>query len=481
MPSSSLELPKSSKVVGYDKLDEYKFKENIESREKEFYELVDAKKYDEKNITDKSVGGDMMNVFATLFRRNWDWAEGEEAEDSELKTFIDELTKTEEFENIRSITTRNDSASFAASMKLIERFDRVLKEELKKQKEAQENGTATASGNAEVRARVRAAARLAEEAAEDADKADRAFGCGSDDPTNTKGPKELKERIKKIRDEFGDLFFRLLISMIGRSKASAESVMSVYTDKGAIQPVGIEQGGDLAMMVPSEMLKYEMSPELFILEWMEKKLQQVRNEGEESKDGPIVLAVDQSGSMDGVPRAISCALLYGLWLVARREKRKLAFIPFSSSVGNIVEIGGTENIDDVLLEFMNGGTNFDAPLVKAVNYINEVPDFDTADILFVTDGVSCISESTVKMVEGLEGKLRILVAQIAENSLSCDNQGNLIKGTKKYNIGRRSFNDEPMRSVFETVTPKNRIFHIDGPQSWDTFCEQAFATPGGNW
>lgn len=482
MPRSSLE-PQNNKVVDYDLYDEYKFKDNLESQEKEFFELVDAKKYDEKGITEKSVGNDMMNIFATLFRRHWDWAEGgEEEEDSELKTFLDELTKTEEFENIRSMSVRNDSAAFAASMSLIEKFDRAIKEDIEKENKSGGGPDSSQQGKAKIRAKIRAAAKAAEEAADDADKAEKAFGCGDEDPMNTKGPKELKDRIKKISGAFGKRFFRLLANSIGRMKAFAESTLHSYTDKGSVQPVGVEIGGEIDRVVASELIRYKVAKTAFLVDWLERKLLQIKHEGEEPQSGDIVFVMDQSSSMDGVLRMVACALLYGLWLIAKKQSRRLMFIPFSSSVGNAEEVRKIEDMDDILTQFMGGGTNFDAPIIKAISCVEENPEFNQADIIVVTDGEADISDTTVERVQNLEGKLRLLVAQLDGNELDCDEGGNLVKVKTSYrrsNIGRRD--TEIKESVFEKVTPKEHIFHIDNPLAWDKFCGEAFATPGGKW
>ena len=103
--------------------------------------------------------------------------------------------------------------------------------------------------------------------------------------------------------------------------------------------------------------------------------------------GPIILCLDQSGSMrklDTQSKGFALALMS----VAKKQKRDFALITFSVSANVQVFRKGkstTEDLIQLVGSFLGGGTNFYDPLRKSLLLIKE-SRFNQADIVFVTDG-----------------------------------------------------------------------------------------------
>ncbi len=82
--------------------------------------------------------------------------------------------------------------------------------------------------------------------------------------------------------------------------------------------------------------------------------------------------------------------------IATDGKRKFALIHFSGSIRCQVDIFRPDEytVEDKMRAaetFLDGGTNFQAPMTKAIQLMKE-DGFENADIVFITDGECCLSE-----------------------------------------------------------------------------------------
>jgi len=101
----------------------------------------------------------------------------------------------------------------------------------------------------------------------------------------------------------------------------------------------IEQGADLAKLLPSEMLSLcgdEISRLLFFKRYTERQVLQYQLKGKESKGlGALVVCVDESSSMSGDRDVLAKATMLALMHVAIKQKRTFAVIHFSGDVGRV--------------------------------------------------------------------------------------------------------------------------------------------------
>ena len=110
--------------------------------------------------------------------------------------------------------------------------------------------------------------------------------------------------------------------------------------------------------------------------------------------GPIILCLDQSGSMwnlDTQSKGFTLALMS----IARRQRRDFCLILFSTRIQVFTyKKGKVKSADLVKLArtFLSGGTDFSLPLDQTLNIINE-SRFKQADVVFVTDGEDGVKDS----------------------------------------------------------------------------------------
>ena len=106
--------------------------------------------------------------------------------------------------------------------------------------------------------------------------------------------------------------------------------------------------------------------------------------------GDIICCLDESGSTKGDPAAWGKAVALTLLEIAADGKRNFALIHFSGGGRCDVDLFrpgeyGAEDKMHAAEKFLGGGTNFQTPMIKAVQLIQD-GGFENADIVFITDG-----------------------------------------------------------------------------------------------
>lgn len=198
------------------------------------------------------------------------------------------------------------------------------------------------------------------------------------------------------------------IELIGRFKMMAAAQRVKKVEYGRDQVVGVELSGDLSRVTMSEISALAMGDddlaELMELDFyrrlMEEQLLSRKFEGTEKVGkGAIICLVDSSGSMQGEREAWSKAMALAMLDVAKRQKRTFVGINFSgpNQIGVHRFDKGQVSTPGLLAfaeEFFGGGTNFEKPLDRATNILEE--EFNDAgkekgDMVFITDDVCRVS------------------------------------------------------------------------------------------
>jgi uncharacterized protein with von Willebrand factor type A (vWA) domain len=207
----------------------------------------------------------------------------------------------------------------------------------------------------------------------------------------------LTEKLNLAKNIQSDTKLKQLAQMAGRFTRIALSVPKTRTD-APIEVHAITVGNDLSHLLPSELmlLASPLTRREFYRRFSESTLLQYDLKAKENLgQGPIVLCIDESGSMAGLKELWAKAVFLGLLAIANRQKRDIAIVHFSSSHQLRVEffakgIANPAQIIEHASFFYGGGTDFAAPLDAAMG-LTEV-HLPKADILFVTDGESSVSE-----------------------------------------------------------------------------------------
>ena len=171
--------------------------------------------------------------------------------------------------------------------------------------------------------------------------------------------------------------------------------------------VSITQGRDLAHLLPGELalLADAETEDLFYLRFAESSLAQYDLIGHEPQgQGPIILALDESGSMNEpcglmTKEVWSKAVMLGLLAIARMQQRDFAVLHFSSATELRTDFfpkGQASTTETIACasHFFNGGTVFDEWMEAALQLIGEAA-FHKADCICLSDGVGRLQSDTL--------------------------------------------------------------------------------------
>ena len=219
---------------------------------------------------------------------------------------------------------------------------------------------------------------------------------GNDDGTEEANAanKALIDRVKQSNS------LRQIVKYLGRFRDLFENLRKNSFAFGRGDKYDITLGNDFSRAVSSE-YAYLALPEtvpLFIQKVQRKALKQYRKRERTTKGyGDIIICLDESGSMSGEPIAWAKALALVLAEAVQRNRRNCAVIRFSSAgqVEAHIFCAGQYTTEDVFAmceSFFGGGTEYEAPLMKAVELIEE-NGFENADVVMLTDGEYDVSDA----------------------------------------------------------------------------------------
>lgn len=193
-----------------------------------------------------------------------------------------------------------------------------------------------------------------------------------------------------------------LTDLIGRFKESAITEQKRKAKHGAVEIKSVSVGNKIQDTLPSDRMNLcnETTKKDFYRRMTENQLLTYSKEAHKQKNkGPIIVCVDTSGSMEGDEEIWSKALSIGILEVAQMQKRDFACIIYSSHADDPIVIRKDEIAPQKIIScaenFHNGGTDFQQPLTKAIDLIND-STFKNADIVFITDGDCYVSDEFCK-------------------------------------------------------------------------------------
>lgn len=115
--------------------------------------------------------------------------------------------------------------------------------------------------------------------------------------------------------------------------------------------------------------------------------------------GPMIVLVDTSGSMHGAPQALAKSAVLAMAKRMLSQQRDMKVILFASTSQHLeIELSSRKRMSEKFLNFLlytfGGGTDFNTALASGLKSLKE-KDFQGADLLFITDGKSEISDELV--------------------------------------------------------------------------------------
>jgi uncharacterized protein with von Willebrand factor type A (vWA) domain len=225
------------------------------------------------------------------------------------------------------------------------------------------------------------------------------------------GPADLKA----VRDAHARLAgshrLRRICELAGRLERVAAQKARSKVKPGVGEVHGIGLGGlqDLARLLPSELVALRRWPlRLHLLARLlqQKALVYAMTGREPQARGPIVVLLDESGSMREAGKDIwSKAVCLALLSTATRQRRAWHLIAFNGAIVREVSIPAghatVTEIQSALDHGCRGGTDFDAPVLRAVEIIRKSPTMKQADVVVITDGEDNPEPATIEAARSI--------------------------------------------------------------------------------
>ena len=207
-----------------------------------------------------------------------------------------------------------------------------------------------------------------------------------------------------------------LAKRIGRSGDNIYETSGSFVSSSKSDIAGITIGDDLSNLLPSElaMLAEPATRDIFYRNFVTKRLQVFASQSSEKKgkkkhDGPIVICLDTSSSMQGEPVLVAKALSIAICIIAQRRKRKVLVVKYSYS-HDLFRLHNIEHDKKDLLNFLGeakmGGNDEDSMFRWLFDDILPFEgDYSTADILCISDfGWMPISEEVMEKINAEKQK-----------------------------------------------------------------------------
>ncbi len=309
--------------------------------------------------------------------------------------FLAQLLGTPEYHALHADTQLDDTAASIAAGHFAEQFSQLRKEDAK-EKSGGSGSTGGAIGDGDL-AHEMSALRAVGKALSEAEKevnelkeSTAALGMGAGEP-GSNDPRAIAALFKRVR---GNPSLKKICELAGRFRRVAQSKQRMKVSHGLDDVVGVEPGGDIGRLLPSELVKLAV-PELELdtlrriieREAMCREHHSVEPVGK----GPIICVCDESGSMEGVKVHTAKALALALAWIARRQKRWCGLIAYSGESGErlLALPPGRWNetaLCDWLSAFIGKGSDLDLPINEMPRMYKEIgAPSGITDVIFITD------------------------------------------------------------------------------------------------
>lgn len=251
-----------------------------------------------------------------------------------------------------------------------------------------------------------------------------AWGLEQSDTFIQSGYQEKMQLLDRLRN---NPKLKRIAELAGRYKRMAFAMQKQQIKHGTDAIHNVILGDDIGRILPSEAMKlnHPLLKKLFKVALLEKKVLQYEYKGKEKiAKGAIIICVDSSGSMNGIPEVWSKSVALGMVEIAKIQKRDVYVIHFDSSPKEALHTNyfpkdgswGIEEVLDMAEYYSGGGTYFEPPLDLSRDKIMEQEQFSKADIVFVTDGESTVTDAWLKDFKAWKKEKNVRVYSILINT-----------------------------------------------------------------
>lgn len=206
---------------------------------------------------------------------------------------------------------------------------------------------------------------------------------------------------------------RKFAAIIGRSGDTDMLPGGHFLTASKSDIAGITVGDDLSSVLPSEvaLLGSPATEDIFLRNYAAKRLQVFASASSGGKvpvkhsQGPVLICLDRSGSMEGRPSEIARALTMAVTMIARWEHREVLIVKYGDpGCYDLFRVKSLRRQRRELVSFLSyhcsGGNDEDGMFQEL--FSEDLPkcrDFDSADILCVSDfGWSPVGDEVMELI-----------------------------------------------------------------------------------
>ena len=294
--------------------------------------------------------------------------------------FLQELLGTPEYHALHASTLLDPAASALAAEAFAAQFQ-PLTDKAAEPSAAGEMATLRAVGQAV----TQAAADVAE-----CRETALAAGMGPGHPGGN-DPQAIAALFRRVRHS---ATLRQIVALAGRFRRTAQAQQRQKTTHGLDDLIGVVLDGELGRLLPHELAKVVL-PEFaddLLRRLVERQAMCWQRRGTEpAAQGPILVVLDESGSMQGARAHTAKALALALVWIARQQRRWCALIAYSGNTGErLLPLPPGRGDETALLDwleaFLGGGSDRDVPIAELPGYYARLgAPHGRTDLICITD------------------------------------------------------------------------------------------------
>lgn len=312
--------------------------------------------------------------------------------DNRRHEFIRTLLESPDYKVLHESTQANTLASEMAATEFGQQFAQLLKNDQKRKTEGKDN---PGQSNMACAQAVSKALKQSTKEVDELNNMQSALGLGGNGPNESSvPPTQIAELFNKIKNSE---YLRRITELAGRYRRSAQAKQRTKASHGMDDMVGVAMDGDVGRLLPLE--RAMLADEDFELDAMRRLVERQSmcreyRGVEKLAKGPIVVCVDESGSMSGEPVHNAKAFALAMAWIAQHQRRWCALIGYAGGTkGNVLVLPpgkwDRNALCDWLEHFYGGGTTMDVPLKELpTDYWEAIkaPKGKT-DLVIITDAI----------------------------------------------------------------------------------------------
>ena len=344
----------------------------------------------------------------------------ESCSDPLRRQFLEELLSTPAYQSLHESTKLNTVASEIAAVSFGEQFSLLAARSPDPSQPSKPEGLDVAV----IAAASRASKNATDGVAELQSVAD-AFGMGAGEP----GSSDISAIASAFKAARSNKALMRICALAGKFRQLAQGLHKARSKNGFDEVTGLESGGDISRLVPSELMKLGI-PELeldFLRRFVEKQTLCREFDAEEKVGlGPIVIVIDESGSMLGPRNESAKAIALTLAWIARKQGRWCGLVAFSGDSGHRVLALPPKKWNQVQLyawleSFLGMGSDQDVPIGEMPAIFTEIgAPVGKTDLIYITDAELRISEKKASAFKAWKASVKARLISLVLNTETGD-------------------------------------------------------------